>query len=306
MINLDYASARELARLPQNKQERAYQLAQKMAGQDRRLQPSSRLVAKAARWCQEDKFSRIETPSNNQSQNQGLDHSPDHGKWLKVSTLWNFASCDPRFGFPFPGRIPGQIVMNLLYYFTEPGDLVVDPFGGSGTSLDVCRYMNRRCLIYDLKPDRGDIVQHDISKGFPEEAKGCDLIFLDPPYWRQKRSKYPKKEGSFSDVSLEEFNRKMEKLINDCYETVKAGGYVALLIQNTTELGRDLTLTRRYYADHVFDCYISFIKAGFTPVQRINVPLTWEQFAGFDLKEARAKKRLLGVVRDLLIMRKEL
>lgn len=297
VTNLDYRSARELARLPQHKQERAYQLAQKMAVQDRRPSPSSRLVAKAVKKIRDAPF--IETDPN------GDEHHQER-RWLKLTTLWNFGPCDARFGFQFPGRIPGQIVLNTLYYFTDPNDLVVDPFGGSGTTLDVCRHLGRRCLIYDLKPVRDDIVRHDISLGFPKEAQGCDLIFLDPPYWRQKRGKYPKEEGSFSEVSLEEFNRKMEKLINDCYETVKAGGYVALLIQNTTELGRELTLTRRYYADHVFDCYISFIKAGFTPVQRINVPLTWEQFAGFDLKEAKAKKRLLGVVRDLLIMRKEL
>jgi len=90
----------------------------------------------------------------------------------------------------------------------------------------------------------------------------------------------------------------MEKLIINCYTTLSTGGYVALLLQNTTELGQEITLTGKYYVDHVFDCYGFFVKAGFTPVQRINVPLTWEQFAGFDVKEAKDEKRLLGLVRD--------
>jgi hypothetical protein len=277
-------------------------MAQKMAEQDRRIQPSSRLVAKATRWCQEGKGSEMASDDPSPDPEPAL--PPDQDKWLKLTTLWNFASCDPHFGFPFPGRIPGQIVLNLLHYFTESGDLVVDPFGGSGTTLDVCRHMDRRCRIYDLKPTRDDIVRHDISGGFPKEAQGCDLIFLDPPYWRQKRSQYPKEEGSFSDVDLEEFNRKMEKLIWDCHETIRQGGHVALLIQNTTELGGDLTPTGRPYIDHVFDGYGFFLQAGFAPVQRISVPLTWEQFAGFDVKEARERKRMLGVVRDLLVMRK--
>ena len=150
------------------------------------------------------------------------------------------------------------------------------------------------------------IEKHDISLGFPKKARGCNLIFLDPPYWRQKRGKYTKKEGSFSEASRDEFNRKMEKLIRDCYDTVKLGGYVALLIQNTTELGGEIARIGEHYVDHVFDCYGYFIKTGFIPVQRINVPLTWEQFAGFDVKEARERKRLLGLVRDLLIMKKEI
>ena len=37
VIKLDYGSARELAKLPQNEQEQAYHLAQKMAEQDRKL-----------------------------------------------------------------------------------------------------------------------------------------------------------------------------------------------------------------------------------------------------------------------------
>jgi len=102
-------------------------------------------------------------------------------------------------------------------------------------------------------------------------------------------------------VSLDEFNRKMEKLIRDCYDTVRAGGYTALLIQNTTELRGKLAVTGRHYVDHVIDGYEFFIKAGFKPVHRISCPLTWEQFAGFDVKVARENKRLLGLVRDLLI-----
>ena len=97
----------------------------------------------------------------------------------------------------------------------------------------------------------------------------------------------------------------MEKLIRDCSDTVKPGGTIALLIQNTTELRSEFDRIGKVYADHVFDCYDFFIKAGLTPVQRINIPLTWEQFAGFDVKEAKDKKRLLGVVRDLLIMGKK-
>ena len=295
LITLTYRSARELTKLSKDKQAAAYRIAQKMALQDRRLSPSYRLITKAVKKVQNE----ATLESNSDGEND------DQERWLKLTTLWNFGSCDPRFGFQYPGRVPGQVVLNTLYYFTDPDDLIVDPFGGSGTTLDACNHLGRRCLAYDLEPARDDIVSHDISLGFPEEAQGCDLIFLDPPYWIQKRGKYTKKEGSFSEASLDEFNRKMEKLIRDCYDTVKPGGTIALLIQNTTELGIEIDRVGRVYADHVFDCYDSFIKTGLIPVQRINIPLTWEQFAGFDVKQAKDNKRLLGVVRDLLIMGKK-
>ncbi len=109
VIKLDYCSARELAKLPQNKQEQAYQLAKKMAVQDRKLSPSSRLVAKAVKKIQNDPAANIPLPNDESDR-----------RWLKLTTLWNFSSCEQAFGFPFPGRIPGQIVRNILYYFTDP------------------------------------------------------------------------------------------------------------------------------------------------------------------------------------------
>lgn len=101
-------------------------------------------------------------------------------KMLKYYNVWNFKDCDPRLGQEFKGRIPGQIVMNLLYYYTEQGDLVVDPMAGGGSTIDACLVMNRKCRAYDINPVRKDILKCDIQKGFPEEAKNAELIFLDP------------------------------------------------------------------------------------------------------------------------------
>lgn len=42
-------------------------------------------------------------------------------------------------------------------------------------------------------------------------------------------------KGLSQKVSLEEFNCKMEKLIWDCYETVRDGGYIALCSSRTPQ-----------------------------------------------------------------------
>ena len=90
--------------------------------------------------------------------------------WLRVYNLWNFAKPDERFGTGHPGNIPGQINMNLNYYLTEPGELIVDLFAGGGTTLDVCKednddYGNRKCLAFDRKPVRKDIKAWDLTNG---------------------------------------------------------------------------------------------------------------------------------------------
>lgn len=42
------------------------------------------------------------------------------------------------------GNTPVEFVDNLLYTFTEPFDIVIDPFGGGGSTIDVCKKRLRR------------------------------------------------------------------------------------------------------------------------------------------------------------------
>lgn len=72
-------------------------------------------------------------------------------------------------------------MQRVLYLYTKEGDLVVDPMAGGGTTKDVCRVMKRNCLAYDINPSRDDIIHHDITEGYLEEAEGCNLVFIDPP-----------------------------------------------------------------------------------------------------------------------------
>lgn len=100
---------------------------------------------------------------------------------LQVYNKWYFGEVNLGLGINHPGRLPGQLIQNVVHYWSEPGDLIVDPFGGGGTTLDVCQGMERDCLIYDIAPVREDIKQWDISNGFPAEAKDCQLIFCFKP-----------------------------------------------------------------------------------------------------------------------------
>ncbi len=103
--------------------------------------------------------------------------------------VWSFKH-DRAFGIPHPGSIPPGIVAHTLYYFTEPGALVVDPMAGGGTTIDVCESMGRKCLAYDIAPVRPEVVMHDVRTGLPPEATGCDLVFCDPPYHTMLARRY--------------------------------------------------------------------------------------------------------------------
>ncbi len=81
----------------------------------------------------------------------------------------------------YEGRTPAWVIWNLLERYTREGDLVVDPFCGGGTTIDVARDMERRAIGYDLQPVRDDIFRADARK-LPLEDEKADFVFMDPPY----------------------------------------------------------------------------------------------------------------------------
>lgn len=134
--------------------------------------------------------------------------------------IWNFSKCMPLTGKDvYPGRIPGQIVFNVLYFFTKSGDLVIDPMAGGGTVIDACLLMDRKCYAYDLEPSRDDILAHDIEQSLPAGSDKCDLMFIDPPYWSMLDDEYT--ENSVSNKTLEEFNVWLSELANQYFCTLQ-------------------------------------------------------------------------------------
>ncbi|MEL6715745.1 MAG: class I SAM-dependent methyltransferase, partial [Planctomycetota bacterium] len=104
---------------------------------------------------------------------------------LQTTTLWYYPSqqhSDEPMGTPgYEGRTPTWVIWNLLERYTREGDLVVDPFCGGGTTLDVARSMDRRAIGYDLRPVRDDIFRAD-ARELPLEDSKADFVFMDPPY----------------------------------------------------------------------------------------------------------------------------
>ena len=208
----------------------------------------------------------------------------------QLFNVWNFNGCHEKYGTEgYPGRIPGQIVENLLYYYTNENDLIVDPMAGSGTTIDVCKAMNRKCLAYDLNPFREDIIQNDIQKGYPPETQNCDLIFLDPPYNNAMLKDLPFFQN------LEEFYSFIRLIAQHSFRTVKLGGYVALLMLSRDNKGGDvLSLkTGKIFLNVGFDCF-----------NAISVPLTTESANQHEVEWAKKNKQMLGRNRDLYVFKR--
>jgi len=54
----------------------------------------------------------------------------------------------------FPVKLPSEYIQAL----TDEGDNVIEPFGGSGTTLIACEQTNRRCFMMEISPEYCDVI----------------------------------------------------------------------------------------------------------------------------------------------------
>jgi hypothetical protein len=198
------------------------------------------------------------------------------------------------------GRMPPQVVENLLWLWTEPGQIVVDPFAGSGTTIRVCKQVGRRVWASDRRGAFWDetlpIHTHDITTGWPAGAPAkADLIILDPPYWQQAKGRYSDDPADLGNMELWEFGDAWQKTLKACAEHLAEDGHLAFIISPTQ-------LENGNVIDHATIMAGDAIMAGFAEERRIIVPYSTQQATGQQVTWAREHRRLLKLYRDLVVL----
>jgi hypothetical protein len=194
-----------------------------------------------------------------------------------------------------------RIVENLLYAYTEPFDIVLDPFAGGGSTIDVCKKRLWRYWVSDRKPivEREDeIRQLDIAKELPPLNKRWSevtLTYLDPPYWRQAEGKYSDDPEDLANMSLEQFTEALAGVVNRI-AAKQSRGVVALLIQPT-----QWKSDGRAFIDHVIDMVKAASPKRLTLENRISCPYSTEQYNAQQVEWAKANKKFLVLTRELII-----
>ena len=81
-------------------------------------------------------------------------HNFRRGKYR--STVWDFPK--PRASRLHPTMKPVELVANAILDGTETGMVVLDPFGGSGTTMIACEQLERRCRMMEIDPHYCDVI----------------------------------------------------------------------------------------------------------------------------------------------------
>jgi DNA modification methylase len=152
---------------------------------------------------------------------------------LETTTLWDY----PRQNYgktqkgsnKYAGVTPAFVIYNMIKRYTEPGDLVLDPMAGSGTTIDVCKEEGRRCIAYDISSTRPDITQNDARK-IPLADISAEMIFIDSPYGDNiNYNDHPDNIGHIS-AETDQFYKELDKVMAECYRVLKPGKVLGWLV----------------------------------------------------------------------------
>jgi SAM-dependent methyltransferase len=242
---------------------------------------------------------------------------------LERTTVWSF----PERGTwathqgNYRGNWAPQIPRNLILHYTQPGEWVLDPMVGSGTTLVECRLLGRNGIGVDinlqalmLTMDRLNFEPVSLYEQLPPseirvyhgdarqlnllEDNTIDLIATHPPYAGiiaySRRVPVP---GDLSQLrSLSDFLDAMEQVACECYRVLKPNKHCAILIGDTRR--------HKHYIPIAYRVMERFLKVGFILREDI-IKVQWNMKSTHDRwKIGRERDFMLIFHEHLFVFRK--
>ncbi len=193
----------------------------------------------------------------------------------EYTTVWSF----PQRGDwathdgSYRGNFAPQVPRNVLEMYSAPGESVLDPMVGGGTTLIEARVLGRNALGFDINPEAIELAQKALR--FPHDSvtrqearvgdardlsflkdETFDLVVTHPPYLNIIRYSEGKIAGDLSNLgSLPRFCAEMEKVAGEVYRVLKADRHCAILMGDTRR--------GRHYVPLAFHVLRRFLRVGF-------------------------------------------
>lgn len=126
--------------------------------------------------CKNDKkrkffpFARFKEDAKNQK-GQSLHYADKEDVWFIKREYWTNAQKTPT-------KLPYELVEKILKYSSEEGDIVLDPFLGSGQVAVACKMLNRRYIGFEIVKEYYDFANRRLQNNLYKIRKESDQITL--------------------------------------------------------------------------------------------------------------------------------
>jgi DNA modification methylase len=242
---------------------------------------------------------------------------------LEQTTVWSFP--DRGAWATHQGNYRGnwapQIPRNLILRYTQPGEWVLDPMVGSGTTLVECKLLGRNGIgvdinyealmltfdrlnfepqnLYETLPPTEIRLYHGDARNLnliPDES--IDLIATHPPYANIiAYSKGNTIDGDLSRFrSLDDYLDAMTEVAMECYRVLKPGRHCAILVGDTRR--------HKHYVPIAFRVMERFLQVGFILREDV-IKVQWKMKSTRERWQRQAERDFLLIYHEhLFIFRK--
>lgn len=193
-----------------------------------------------------NKKEKIWEPSNFELQTNTVWSFPERGDWATHSSRYR-------------GNWSPYIPRNLLLRYSKEGDLILDQFAGSGTTLIEAKLFNRNIIGVDINPnaielcyksivfERENCGQVDIHQGDARnlnfvEDNTIDFICTHPPYANIIQYSDGVK-GDLSHYDVKEFLNEMRKVAAESHRVLKKDKFCTILMGDTRKKGHIIPMS---------------------------------------------------------------
>ena len=201
--------------------------------------------------------------------------------------VWPVAQTSPQYqrtgrylpaSFQHPGKMVPELARRIVKTYSRPGDMVVDPMCGIGTTVVEAAALGRRCIGIELEPRWAELATANLDAILPEperpfgevrigdalqlesliakHAGKVDLVATSPPYacevgttdksaWFAGRSLCDRRTLNYSDdrtnlghLRDEAYLDAMVKVYVACRNLLRPGGVMVTVTKNLRPKGR--------------------------------------------------------------------
>jgi len=189
----------------------------------------------------------------------------DGKTWTRYSiSVWDIIKTPEEAALKHPAIFPVELCKRLIEIYTHKGDVVLDPFMGSGSCLVAAALLGRKGIGIDINKEfinlaksRLSIIELSVEDNLKPEIyqdtaenilkyvkeASVDLVLTSPPYWnihRRKRTADYKESRPYSELKedlgniekYEDFMDALKNIFGKVKVTLKPKGHCIIIVMD--------------------------------------------------------------------------